>query len=108
MYYDALCRPSGISRKKKKFRRIFRVNFVVKLADFAGLFMPILQDFCGKIGPQCRSKLTTLLLSAIQCIAKGRLLRESVSVSGISPSCKESKLIFLPNSKIWSTFSAVQ
>ena len=50
----------------------------------------------------------TLLLSAIQRTAKGRLLMESISVSGISPSWKESKYILLPNSKIWSTFSAVQ
>ena len=49
-----------------------------------------------------------LLLSTIQCTAKGRSLLESVSVSGISPSCKESKFILSPNSKIWSTFSAVQ
>ena len=49
-----------------------------------------------------------LLLSAIQCTAKGRLLLESISVSGTSPSYKESKFILSPNSKIWSTFSAVQ
>ena len=53
-------------------------------------------------------KSTALLLSAVQCTPKGRLLMESVFVSGKSPSCKESKIILSPNSKIWSTFSAVQ
>ena len=33
--------------KKDKFSGIFRVNFVVKLVDFAGLFTLILRDFQG-------------------------------------------------------------
>ena len=31
--------------KKDKFHGIFRVNFAVKLVDFAGLFTPISRDF---------------------------------------------------------------
>ena len=33
---------------------------------------------------------------------------ESVYVSGIRASCKESEFILSPNSKIWSSFSAAQ
>ena len=88
----ASMRPSGILGKKDKFRGIFRFNFAVKLADSALISWDLLCRFCGKIGRQCCGKSTALLLSAIHCTAKGRLLMESVSVSGISPSCKESKV----------------
>ena len=57
-YYVSLYRASDISRKKAKFRRIFRGKFAEKSANFVGFSQeksqnlrnnwPILRDFGGK------------------------------------------------------------